>query len=71
HPKQALFAKRAKEPEKIYLHAEIDALIKARTKVYRLHVVRVRPDQSTGIAKPCEICRMAIEEYGVKVVTHT
>lgn len=71
HPKQAFFAKKVKRPKAIYLHAEIDALIRAKTDVHKLHVIRVMPNGSYGLAKPCNICELALKHYGVKVITHT
>ena len=71
HPVQARFAKKCGHPQKIYLHAEIDALIKARTKVHRLVVVRIKADGNYGSAKPCAVCQQAISFFGVASVTHS
>ena len=71
HPIQARFAKRSGQPQKIYLHAEIDALIKARTKVYRLVVVRIKADGNYGSAKPCAVCQQAISFFDVASVEHS
>lgn len=71
HPLQAKFAKKAGRPQAIYVHAELAALMKARQQVHRLVVVRYNKDGSPGNAKPCEICQLAIKEFGVKHVEHT
>lgn len=71
HPIQARFAKMANTPKKIYLHAEIDALIRAREKVHKMHIMRKLKNGKFGLAKPCPVCQLALEAYKVKVVTHT
>lgn len=72
HPLQAKFAKRAGMPEKIFLHAEVAALLKAgKQEVHRLEVVRLNRKGEPLLAKPCASCRLVIKEYGVKEVTHT
>jgi deoxycytidylate deaminase len=71
HSLQAKFAKQAGRPQAIYVHAELAALMKARRKVHKLVVVRYNKDGSPGNAKPCEICELAIKEFGVKYVEHT
>ena len=71
HPLQAKFAKKAGRPQAIYVHAELAALMKARQQVHKLAVVRYNKDGSPGNAKPCEICELAIKEFGVKYVEHT
>lgn len=71
HPVQAKYACKAKEDYKIYLHAEIDALIKARGKVHRLVISRLEKDGRNLPSKPCPICQLAIEDYGVAEVEYT
>ena len=75
HPLQAKWASR---PERIFLHAEVDAI---RNYLYRypidslescdMLVVRVKRMDNRwvlGCAKPCSGCRRAIEFYGLKSV---
>lgn len=59
--------------EKVYMHAEIAAILKCQnlSKAHRILVTRVRKDGSYGLAKPCPICQRAIEEAGIKIVEHT
>jgi len=72
HPLQAKLCKHTDNPHRIYLHAELDALIKARGRqVHRLEVFRVKPDGNYGNAKPCELCQDAIELFKVKEVWYT
>lgn len=66
------FAKLAGEPYKIYLHAEVQALLRARDKiVHRITVERYDEEGNMRLAKPCPICTLAIKEFGVKYVEYT
>lgn len=71
HRLQAMYSKKVGRPNAIFLHAEIDALVKARGEVYKLVILRYQSDQKPACAKPCPACRLAIEDYGVKIVEHT
>ena len=75
-------AKYSKHPEAIYLHAEVDAINKAKKKLTEaelkkstLIVVRVKKDLkgvvSYGIAKPCPGCAGCIGDHGIKTVIYT
>lgn len=55
-------------PEKIYLHAEVDALIKAQKLVEPevlskcdLYVIRIKKDGTYGTSKPCDNCQRYIQ----------
>jgi deoxycytidylate deaminase len=72
HPLQAHFAHLAHEPHKIYLHAEIDAILKAQGK--KIHIIVVERYNRHGQprkAKPCKICSLAIKAFGIREVKHT
>lgn len=73
HPVQAKWARRAGEPYKQVLHAEIDAIIKCRdiTKAYRISVFRHREDGSPANACPCKTCKGAIKATPIKIIEHT
>jgi tRNA(Arg) A34 adenosine deaminase TadA len=73
HPLQARFSDR---PERIFLHAEIDAI---RNFLWRydasilpkcaIRVVRVKRNRGAfvlGNARPCDGCQSALEFYGIK-----
>lgn len=68
HPLQAHFAKLVGEDEKIYLHAEIAAMIKAGADVdiEFIRVIRVNGKGEERYAKPCKICQQAAKAFGVK-----
>lgn len=71
HPIQARYASRVGKPAAIFLHAEIDALIKAGGPVHRIVVTRLGEGGKPMLSKPCEVCQLALKEYGVKVVQHS
>ena len=72
HPVQKYFATRVGLEDKQYLHAEIAAILKARTKkIYRISVERYGKDGQPMLAKPCPICQEAIKAYGIQVVEYT
>lgn len=71
HRLQAEYSRRAGKPEAIYIHAELDALIRARGEVYKLVVLRYTRDGKPACAKPCSACQLAILDYGVQIVEHT
>ena len=74
HPLQARFAQLAGLGDKIYLHAEIDALIKLRTQADTIVVARLgghNGGEELRNAKPCNICKLALREAGIKKVCYT
>lgn len=72
HPLMAHFANKVGMPCKIYLHAEVAALLKAKdNKVYSLHVVRRTKAGTLRNAKPCAICMEAIRAFGVDKVFYS
>lgn len=71
HPKQKNFAVKAGRNDAIWLHAEISCLLAARADVHTLLIARVSKGGIPVPAKPCEICSLAIKEYGVVEILHT
>jgi deoxycytidylate deaminase len=73
HPLQAEYARRAGEPHKVYLHAEIAAIVKCRSldKAHKIVIFRYSEDGSPAEAKPCKICQEAIRKAGINYVEHT
>lgn len=71
HPLQAYYGKKAGKPNAIYLHAELSALLKARSPVHKLVVVRYTEDGKPALARPCKSCQLAIKDFNVKRVEHT
>lgn len=73
HPIQARFARSAGQPDRIYLHAEIAALVKMPrgAKPHKIFVSRYHKDGKPANAKPCTVCEAAIKHYGIKHVEYT
>lgn len=73
HPMQAEYARRAGEPKKVFLHAEIHAITRCRDlkKAHMIRVFRYAEDGSPADAEPCKICRNAIKIAGIKKVEYT
>lgn len=72
HPIQARYAA-YRMPMKIFLHAEMDALIKSRyvERRYGMIVVRIDSRQNLRLAKPCDICMTAIEASGLSEIYYS
>jgi len=71
HPLQAKHACKTSKPDKIYLHAEIAALVKCHKMPHTLYVFRFLRDGNMALAKPCPVCDLALREAGVKKVIYT
>lgn len=73
HPYQARLAKKVGMPEKQYLHAEIDAIIRCRdlSKAHKISVHRVGRSGKMMLAKPCKICREAIKVASIQKIEWT
>ena len=66
HPVQAFYAQKAGLPEKIYLHAEIDALMRVKKgKPYRMVVIRKNRFGHLRPSESCRICKAAMKDYGI------
>lgn len=73
HPMMAVHARRAGEPHKVFIHAEVSAIVRCKdlSKAHRLVVFRYLEDGSPANARPCPICQSAIKAAGIKIVEHT
>ena len=72
HPKQAEFARRAGLGDKIFLHAEIAALVRLRTNsAAKMYIARVDVFGNPLPARPCDICQLAIQESSIYSVEYT
>lgn len=71
HPLQAKAAILAGEPHKVYLHAEIAAIIKLPyTSKDKAHIIRVFRYNKYGKpmnAKPCAVCQGLLSQMNLKV----
>ena len=73
HPLQARLAEIVGLGEKIYLHAEISALIKCKSDADTIVVARLGGHCGDEIrnAKPCPICSLALKEAGIQHIYYT
>lgn len=73
HTKQAYYAEKVGLPDKIFLHAEIHAIVKCRNlnKAHKISVMRFDKNGNPANAKPCPVCESAIKESGIELVEHT
>lgn len=73
HPIQAKFARNAKQPSRIYLHAEIAALVKLKKgdRPESIHIERKTKDGTYALAAPCPVCRAALTHWGIKRIFYT
>ena len=59
-------------PDRVFLHAEIAAIIRAKGKaIHKIVVKRYDKSGRLMLAKPCPVCQLAIKEAGIKVVVHS
>lgn len=74
HTMMAHYANKVGEsPDKIFLHAEVDAILKCRDpdKAYKIFISRLSTTGKYMLAKPCRLCQEAIKNTKIKVVEHT
>ena len=71
HPLQAKFAERVGLKEKIFLHAEIAALVKCREECDTIIVARVNNQNKLRNSRPCPICSLALKQAGVSKVYYS
>lgn len=73
HPIQARFADKAQQPTRIFLHAEIAALVKLRKGQvpHSIYIERRRKDGTPALAAPCAVCRAALKHWGIKHIRYS
>ena len=73
HPLQARLAREAGLHHKIYLHAEIEALVRLRdwSRAHKMVVERYAKSGEPALAKPCPICQRALRLAGIIHIEHT
>lgn len=71
HPKQAFFSQKYGNGQKIYLHAEISAILKCKHKPSKIFIARVNKKGEARLAKPCSICEQVIKQLNIKKIYHT
>lgn len=73
HPLMAKYAEEVGEPYKIFLHAEVHAILRCKelNKAHKIFVARYGKQGDPLNAKPCPICMSAIKESGIEIIEHT
>lgn len=73
HPLQAHFASNVGEPSRIFLHAEIAALIRLpkNSKPYKIVVSRFLKNGQPANASPCRVCQAALKHWNIFKIEHT
>ena len=72
HPRQQEYAAQAGQEHRLYLHAEIHAIIRSRkTKIHKILIERYDQQGRPQLAKPCAVCELAIQAAKIKFVEYT
>lgn len=73
HPLQAEHAKKVGLDDKVFLHAEVHAIVRCRDidKAYKIFISRWNKKGKPLYAKPCPVCESAIRAAGIEVVEYT
>lgn len=73
HPIMAYLAKATGQSRfRVYLHAEVLAILRAGDKqIHKITVERYYKDGTPALAKPCKMCQLFINMHGIKKVEHT
>ncbi len=73
HPYMKKLASAQGEPYKIFLHAEVAAILKCQdlSKAHRIMVTRTDDNGYLRLAAPCAICKSAIKAAGIKIIEHS
>jgi deoxycytidylate deaminase len=68
HPMQSRLSIKAGNRNREYLHAEIASLVKNRILAESIMVVRMTCSGLIRMARPCNICNLALREAGIKYI---
>lgn len=72
HPLQAYFAKKVGHAERIYLHAEILAILKAKEiPIHKIKIERYGKRGTLLPSMPCPICMEAIKTFKITNIEYT
>lgn len=73
HPLQAKFSKQVGMDGRIYLHAEVAAIVKCFDweRIKSIHIFRYGANGRPLLAKPCPACQALIDHIGIKDVVYT
>jgi deoxycytidylate deaminase len=73
HPLQKKCAEAVGEPDRIFIHAEIAALVRLKdwSRADSILVTRYTKDGKPANAKPCRACQHALALAGINRIRHT
>ena len=71
HPMQSRLSLKCGNRNREYLHAEIASLVKNRNKPESIMIVRITSTGLVRMARPCNICNLAIRESGIRYIHFT
>ena len=73
HPYQKKLAVKMGFPDKIYIHSEIDAILKCKNlkKAHSIFISRFDENGNPKNAKPCVVCSEALRIAGIKNINYT
>lgn len=73
HTLQAQHAEKVGLPHKLFLHAEVAAIVKCKdlSKAHKILVTRYNNEGKPLLAKPCLLCQSAINSTPIRVIEHT
>lgn len=73
HTMQAFHAEKVGRPEKIFLHAEVSAIVRCKDlhRAHRIFISRWDHNGNPKLAAPCPVCVSAIEAAGIKRIEWT
>ena len=73
HPMQYELSKEYGNGEQIYLHAEIDAIVRLKdwSQAHSIKVERYLKNGQPAMAKPCNLCQKALEKVGIHTIEWT
>ena len=73
HTVQARAARQVNQPSRIYLHAEIAALVKIKdwSKAHKIVILRYDKQSNPVNAAPCACCSWVIKQTNIKIIQHT
>ena len=73
HPLQALHARKVGLEHRIYLHAEIAAIVRCAdiTRAWRMQIIRFGRNGQPANAAPCAVCMSALAATPIREIDHT
>lgn len=73
HTMQAKAAKATGNPSRVFLHAEVAALVKLKdwSRAHKMVITRYKKDGTEGLSKPCAACMHVIRQSSIKLIQHT